>query len=237
MDRLRTRFVCIAAPAALLAPLLTGCVDNNSTMFIRQMQAPDAEGDCLVTDGEDGLHWTEGYFDVSLAQSYGGTVLVGNQVQERGDETTGKVETSAVQLYEAEIETFDYSGATISSFTMPTTGFIDQASGTTPSYGLAGVVLVDPGAAGAVGAGQTLISRVKIYGETLGGLEVETGWWDFPIFVCDGCLGCECPATIDAEYTLACRPGNNESVDCREKPCWDPAANSYCGCQLTTTAP
>jgi hypothetical protein len=235
MDRLRTRFVCIAAPAALLAPLLMGCVDNNSTLFIRQMQAPDATGDCVVSDGEDALHWTEGYFDVSLAQSYGGTLLVGNQLQQRGDEKTGRVETSAVQLYEAEIETFDHTGGTVSSFTMPTSGYVDGASGITPSWGLAGVVLIDPGTSGQVAPGQTLISRVKLYGENLGGIEVETGWWDFPIFVCDGCLGCECPASVDAEYAVACRPGNNETVDCREKPCWDPASNNYCGCAIAAS--
>lgn len=233
MDRLRKRWVCLGAPAVLLAPLLGGCVDNNSTIFIRQLQAPEAENGCVVSNGTEALHWTEGYFDVSLAQSYGGTLLVGNQLQERGDESVGKVETSGVQMYEAEIETFDYTGATLSSFTMPTSGYVEPASGTTPSYGLAGVVLIDPSVGAAIGAGQTVISRVKIYGETLGGLEVETGWWDYPIFVCDGCLGCICPASAEDEYASSCRPGNNEAVDCRLKACWDPANDSYCGCQIS----
>ncbi|MBW2527141.1 MAG: hypothetical protein JRI23_23365 [Deltaproteobacteria bacterium] len=231
MDRLRNRLLGFGAFVALCAPLTTGCVDNNSTIFIRQLQAPEAENFCVVSNTPDSLHWLEGTMDLSLASSYGGTVLVGNQLQERGDESTARVETGRVQLYEAEIELFDYNGATVSSFTMPTTGFVDVSSGTTPSYGLAGVVLVDQGAG--VAANQTYISRVKIYGENLGGIEVETGWWDYPIYVCDGCLGCICPTSAEAEYAPSCRPGQNESVDCRLKPCWDPAAGNYCGCILS----
>lgn len=233
MDRLRNKLVCIVAPALLLAPVASGCVDNNSTLYIRQLQAPESSNSCVVSNSPDSLHWTEGFFDTSLAPSYAGTVLVGNQAQQRGDEKTGKVETSGIQLYEAEIETFDYTGATLSSFTMPTSGFVEEAVGTTPSYGLAAVTLIDPSVAPAVGSGQTVISRVKIYGETLGGLEVETGWWDYPIYVCDGCLGCVCPASVDDEYVTTCRPGNNEAVDCRLTSCWNPANNEYCGCQLS----
>lgn len=230
MQTHRSKLVRTVFPAILFATLLLGCVDNNSTLFIRQVQAPDKQSDCNVTNDPGALHYGQGVMDRSLTNAYRATLLVGNQLDSRSDVSTQKVESAMVQLYEAEVEVYDFSGATLSAYTMPVSGFIDESVAGAEAYGLSHVVMIDPGVGSGIsggGLGQTVVSRVKLYGENLGGIEVETGWWDYPIFVCDGCLGCECPDSVEAEYAKSCNVGNNESIDCRLHPCWP-----NCGCIL-----
>jgi hypothetical protein len=225
-----TRLVCFGSAATVLALTASACVDNNVTLFIEKVMAPDPDDNCVAQSDPDGLFYGAGALDTALSPQYEAWVLVGNQMVARGDSDTLRPESSRIQLYEAEVEIFDSSGGTISSFTHPVTGFVDVGSGTEPGWGLAKVTLVDAGTGGALGGLQTLISRIKIYGVTLGGIDVETGYYDYPIQVCSGCLPCVCPESADAEYTTACAPGQNEAVDCRLDACW--AAGNFCGCPI-----
>jgi hypothetical protein len=221
----------LAVPAALFALGAPGCVDNNVSLFIQQAQVRDPGTDCSAAADPDSAYWMVGIMDTALTGEYSAALLVGNQLKARGDSDTLRPESNRVQLYEADVELFDSGGGTVSAFTMPISGFVEVSGSTAPAYGLAFVTLIDAGT-GAALAGQqtTLIARVKIYGETLGGLEVETGYWDYPIEICSGCLGCICPTSPDAEYTETCNPGQNTSIDCRLVACWGTTDN--CGCPV-----
>ncbi len=67
---------------------------------------------------------------------------------------------------------------------------------------------------------------MKVYGLTLGGLEVETGYWDFPINIChstalhSGCLRCEEPESDDSDIIQPCNFGQDRVYDCRLSPFW-----------------
>jgi hypothetical protein len=218
-------------PVALLAPFLWGCADNNSSVFIRQLQAPASEpddtGTCTWEADPSGNIVAVATMDRFFTLQYSGFLLVGNQLARRGDRQSLRVETSRVVFFEAEIEVFDFSQASLGAYTVPVTGFADPGDGSEPGYGLVAVPLIDPSIAQAVdtsAGGQTVVSRVKLYGETLGGLEVETGFWDLPINVCGdssapgGCLGCVVPASCDDEFVVSCRSGQDAPVDCRYDP-------------------
>jgi hypothetical protein len=222
----------LGVPAVLLALAAPACVDNNVTLFIQQVQVPDPENSCSVSADPGAAYFPIGYMDTSLTSQYAGALLIGNQLASRGDSTTLRPESNRVQLYEADVEIFDAGGGSMSAFTMPISGFVEVSSATEPAYGIAYVTLIDAGT-GAALAGQqtTVITRVKVYGETLGGLAVETGYWDFPIQICSGCIQCICPSGIDAEYAKTCNPGQNSAVDCRLQACWGTTAN--CGCATT----
>jgi len=209
-----------------LAATTMGCTETNSTIFIRQVQVPDPDDQCIVRADPAALFTGHGFLDTALGDgAYQATVLVGNQMIRRGDEDTLRTETARVQLYEAEIEVFDYAGGLLNEYTMPVSGFADPATGTEPGWGLVGATLVDAGSASAAagGSGQTVVTRVKLYGVSLGGEEVETAPWDFPVFVCSNCLACVEPDTCEDDRLEVCNLGQDASPDCRvvdpDHPC------------------
>jgi hypothetical protein len=221
----------LGVPALLLALAAPACVDNNVTLFIRQVQVREADSGCVAVADPAGLHVSVGVFDTDYSSEFWGALLVGNQLAARGQSDTLRPESNRVQLYEADVEIFDSGGGTMSSFSMPISGFVDVGSPTDPAYGIANVALIDAGSAGALAGQQTtVIVRVKVYGETLGGIEVETGYWDFPIQVCAGCTPCTCPKSIDDDFATWCNPGLSDTIDCRRQACW--GAN-MCGCNIT----
>jgi hypothetical protein len=226
----------LGTPALLLALAAPGCVDNNVTLYIQQVQAPDPSNNCSVSNDPGATYYGTGVMDTQLATGgYVATLLVANQLKARGNSDTMRPESNRVQLYQADVELFDGTGGSLSSFSMPVSGFIDVSESTTPAYGLATVTLVDPATAASLAGQQTTVTaRVKVYGQTLGGIDVETGYWDYTIQVCAGCLGCICPSSSASDLTATCFPGDNESVDCRAPimgGCYDTA--DHCGCIVT----
>ena len=223
----------LGTPALLLALGAPACVDNNVSMFIQQVQVPDSSNGCVVTADPSAAYYGAGVMDTQLASGYVATLLVANQLKARGNSDTLRPESNRVQLYQADVELFDATGGSLTSFSMPISGFIDVSSGTTPAYGLATVTLIDAATAASLAGQQTTITaRVKVYGTTLGGIDVETGYWDYTITVCDGCLGCTCPATPStSDYAKACNLGDNETQDCRLMACW--TATATCDCKYS----
>ncbi|MBW2459809.1 MAG: hypothetical protein JRI68_35285 [Deltaproteobacteria bacterium] len=214
VTRLLTTGLLVGMAAATM-----GCTETNSTIFIRQVQVPDPDDQCVVRADPSSLYTGYGFLDTGIGDgAYQATMLVGNQMIRRGDNDTMRTETGRVQLYEAELEVFDYAGALLNEYTMPVSGFADPGTGTEPGWGLSGATLVDAGSAGAAGGGtgQTVVARVKLYGVSLGGEEVETAPWDFPVFVCSGCLSCIEPDTCEDDRLQVCNLGQDTSPDCRD---------------------
>ena len=67
----------------------------------------------------------------------------------------------------------------------------------------------------------TVVSRVQVFGETLGGEAVESEAWDFPILGCettadrrDACLGCTAAAP-NQPLLEPCHIGQDVPPDCR----------------------
>lgn len=194
------------------------CADNDSSIFIRQVQFQAATDDCIVSPDTDSTFLSRGVIDTSLTSSYSAWLLVGNQLSPRGNSQTLRPETSRVHLYEAEVTLFSFDSTELAAYSQPITGFADPTTSSEPGYGLANVQLVDPSAIPNLPDNQTIVARVKVFGRTLGGIEVETGYWDFPIEVCSGCLAtnrCQLPKDCDAECIFVCNPGQDVGLDCR----------------------
>ncbi|MBI4706133.1 MAG: hypothetical protein HY744_33985 [Deltaproteobacteria bacterium] len=227
MKGLLFRVFALAAAVGGFALLTPACADNNQTIFIRQVQAMTTSDKCIVQPDTGVLFRSHGFLDVAMRGSYDAWLLVGNQLVRRGLEDRLRTETNRVQLYEAEVTVYDFAGnpvtccvgdsCTEGSYTEPISGFVDPAISSNAGWGLAGVTLIDPMIAGCLYGldAQTVVSRVKIYGVTLGELEVETDYWDFPITVCTDCLGCVPYQSEDDDWVCPCLPGQDESHDCR----------------------
>jgi len=220
--------IALGAFGMVLGP---GCADNRSSIFVRgAMVIPQDTCTVLADSNADMLF--RGAYDLAFAaggaSEYTAALLVGNQLVRRGNAATLRTETSRVIFREAEINLTNSAGDPITNgnFLVPVSGFADPATGTDPGYGAVAVTLIDATSAQSITAGQEVVANIILRGETLGGVEVETDAWGFPITVCNGCLvyfpaeaddpakaGVDCDVRDEAPFY--CRPGQDNAVDCR----------------------
>ncbi|MBK8252525.1 MAG: hypothetical protein IPK82_07635 [Polyangiaceae bacterium] len=185
----------LGATGVLTAP---GCVDAEAPFFIIGVKAQTCDATSI-----DGANLGSGALDVRYNCNYYAILELGNQLVKRGDETKLQIETSRISVTSVDVQIFAEDGVTPvqnsagnAQFSFPVTGFIDPASGTEPGRGLAEALLIDPGTAFALAnsGGGKVIARVVARGRTLGGDDLKTRPFDFPI---DVCLGCLCFAPTD----------------------------------------
>lgn len=225
-----------AVAAGVIGVWLPACADNESSIFIRQVLAPAGDS-CSYTADPGGAAYMEGTLDLAFRREYRAGLLVGSQLVQRGAGEKLRTETSRFRVEGTEIRIETTDGAVVKEYTVPTSGFVDPASGTTPGWGVVGSVLIDSdtGASlsGSFVAGERsptigrVVSVVKVFGTTLGGQEIQSGEFRFPISVCYGCLVSFPPEAADpaqplpnckgtaASSTSACFLGQDDAVDCR----------------------
>lgn len=181
--------VGLLAFAGLAGP---SCADNESSFFIRACLVPDSE--CAVQATLDSATVQGGLVDTAFSVTgYRCPLLVGNQLAALGNDSL-RTETSRIVVYALDITVADAaSGGQVASYSVPAAGFVDPGQAPDPGYGVVDGLLLDVGTAQAVaaqaGAGgfpQVLVSVVA-RGRTLGGTELETAPWTFPITVCTNC--------------------------------------------------
>ncbi len=225
------RLVAVLMVGGLGALLSSACVTNDSSIFVRGC-AEIPKDTCEVLPSITAATFLRGSVDSIYDSAYDCVLLVENQLVERGDPTTLKTETSRVSLYEADVQVLDSSGRLIqradgssAEFSTPITGFVDPGTGD-PGIGVANAVLLDFQTIQDLGAQaikdgteQTVVAAVIVHGRTLGGLEVHSNQFQFPITVCSGCK-CEVPVgeTCIGDMNppdLNCRVGSDNPVDCR----------------------
>ncbi len=216
----------------------SACVENDSSIFVRNVQAPPQNrqnGACLYTPDPTQPFLSEGVLDVAITPTYTGRLLVGNQLSPRGDQLNVRAESNRVHLNGAVVRVTGADGASIGEFTSVTSGFVDPGANNQPSFGIAGLTLLDAATTAAInvqGADSRLvIANVKVFGQTLGGVDVESGEFQFPIRVCNGCLidfsrgddpanpGLDCNLVIDTQSggttQFPCIPGQDEVTPCQ----------------------
>ena len=161
-----------------------GCEENESMLFIVGVLAAE-ETDCIYSPEGTATLRTGGVLDISLRSSYRAGLLVGSQLTQRGNRDQLRTETARLSLYGAEVHLETAAGAPIAEYTTIGTGFVHPAGGTEPGFGAMVVDVIPAGAP--VGPGLVL-ARIRVFGETLGGQEVESNEYSFPIQICTGCL-------------------------------------------------
>ena len=223
----------LAAGGALLS---SACVRNESSLFVRACLEipPDS---CRVQASENSSVVLSGSLDGLYRAEYDCVALIENQLVARGDTTKLRTETSRISVYQAEVQvlTNDSTAPTaLAQYTIPISGFADPGTGTSPGLGLTNLVLIDAGTTATLvktvrktGTVQQVVASVVLHGRTLGGLEVESNEFKFPISVC---AGCTCGKPVDNEPCYGsdqapspnCLLGQDSVTDCRflaDNPC------------------
>ncbi len=238
MNRVLGKAFAVVAVGVLATAFTPACAENDQTIFIRAALAPAQNrqnGACLYTSDPTQPTLGEGLIDAAVRDSYMATLLVGNQLVARGDATNLRAESNRVHLNGAVVRVTDPNGGAIGEFTSLATGFLDPQVNNAPSYASVSVVAIDAATmgkiSGGVGAGQTklVVANIKAFGKTTGGDDVESGEYQLPIRVCNGCLidfpdpaaPNQCPPKPAStgggggEATTPCAAGQDEPT-----PCW-----------------
>lgn len=221
---------------ALAATLLTAgaaltsasCARNDSSIFVRGVLVV-SRTDCTFQISTTPDLILQGTIDAAYAGEYRAVVLVENQMVPRGNPTTLKTETSGVQLYEAEVQVLDPSqgNGALAKFSTPVTGYVDPGTAGQPGAGGSEVLMIDAATlqtlsatVQSAGTVQEVVSSVVIKGRTLGGLEVHTQEFLFPISVffsstCSQPAGMPCVSSMGSSAAADCRLGLDAPANCQ----------------------
>ncbi|HLK38619.1 MAG TPA: hypothetical protein VKU41_17775 [Polyangiaceae bacterium] len=173
--------------------VVSACAHDDSTLFVSQVLAPQlvANGnECVFTGDPTQPFLSSGIVDVDFRNDYTPTYLVGNQTVPRGDPNAPQTETSIITIQGAVVKVTDTDGNTLRNFTRLSTATIHPSSGSTPSYSPISVTTIDSqtldGLRPKLAGGDTirLVTYVQFFGKTLGGQDVESNNFEFPVDVC-----------------------------------------------------
>ena len=229
-----------ALGASAVAP---ACASNDQSVFIRNVLATPQNrtgGACLSTPDPQQPGLFEGLLDIGVRDNYSAVLLVGNQLSSRGDRTANRTESNRVIMNGAVVKVIDpVTNSTINEFTSTATGFADPLTGDQPNYGLLRIIAIDaetkrrilaqfPAEFANRGGTKLLVSNVKAFGQSLGGVDVETNEYQMPIRVCNGCTvsfagandvnqqpAPNCKAALSDQAVLPCNPGQDEVTPCQ----------------------
>jgi hypothetical protein len=206
-----------------------GCSEAETGLYISSALA-STPPQCVLRADPSSLQLPGGTLDVSIGinPSYFASLLVGNQLTTRGDKENLRSETMIVTITGAEVRLLDDVGAITDEFTVPATGVIEPDSGDDPGFGIVRVPLIpvslaldlrDQMLGGALPRGVTRVARVKVFGSTIGGVDIESSEFTFVIVVCYDCL-IDTPPGVDCNDPegapeAPCNKGQDARVDCR----------------------
>ncbi|HKO89851.1 MAG TPA: hypothetical protein VJU61_01790 [Polyangiaceae bacterium] len=216
-----------------------GCTEEETGLFIQGNVLRDAP-ECIAEAEAGTTLIGVGYLDVGLKLDYEASLLVGNQLTPRGDKQSLRTETMVTVVEGAEVRLYDDTGAEITEFTVPASGTIRPDSSEDPGFGIINATLIPQSEGnrlanelGTRGEVRTRVAEVRVFGQTIGGVEVESAAIRYVIRVCEGCLvgfpptalqGSTCARGGDQEPEVPCYFGQDAVIDCRLCAAYNP----YC---------
>jgi hypothetical protein len=237
MKRLFGQILFVAGVGVVPIAFTPACVENDQSIFVRQVMAPPQtrqNGVCSYTPDPTQAFLSEGVLDVAVRSSYSANLLVGSQLSPRGDQLNVRSETNRAHVNGAVVRVTGADGSFMGEFTSVTSGFVDPGLNNQASFGIAQVTLLDASTSARIGVQGTdsrlVIANVKVFGQTLGGVDLESGEFQFPIRICNGCLvdfskgddpanpgrDCNLPLTATGgTAVLPCLPGQDEPTPCQ----------------------
>ncbi|MET0792452.1 MAG: hypothetical protein ABW061_13105, partial [Polyangiaceae bacterium] len=175
--------------------LTSSCADNNSSLFV--IGVIDTNSTSCVAKADTTVGFlANGTMDVLFTSSYTASVLVGNQLTQRGSREQLRTETSRISLRGAEVTLTTLDGRDlgigIGSYSTVGTGFVDASAGDVPSYASMAVNVIPPLSRDRIdallSATSVVLAKIRVFGDTLGNVSITSSELDFPINICEGCL-------------------------------------------------
>jgi hypothetical protein len=198
--------------------LLAGCAPGDPGLVILNVVAPDEQCVYDVSNPQR----SGGVWDLSLDASYGVALRVGNQLIDLGNSgATGvpRANPNLIDVQELEVEVRDSAGAPLdlgglpNPYTVPAGGgLIPSGDGTTAGEGLSSADLIPQVYIESLRpfVGSTIVVSFRAIGTTVGGSELVSSEFDYPIQLCSECLfGCATDDEGNALCAPSCTPGQD----------------------------
>jgi len=215
------RFMKTKAAVGLLALggalASSSCVDNDSSLFIYGVMDV-TNSDCVAKADGSAVMIAEGVLDREFADGYVAAILVGSHLTERGSREKLRTETARLSITGAHVTLYGTQGAVI-EFDTPATGLVNPASGTDPGLAAVFARLVREDQMDELGMDGQMIARIKILGTTLGGQDIESAAFDYPITLCTGCLLYYPTEALDVDPPYLCT-GTADGASADSKICF-----------------
>jgi hypothetical protein len=187
----------------------SSCADNDSSLFIYGVM-DITRSQCIANADSAAVLLASGAVDRLFAKGYEAAILVGSHLTERGSREKLRTETSRLSITGARITLFGTDGGSI-ALDSAATGLVNPANGTDPGLASVFARIIRPEDMNALGPDGQIIARIQVLGTTLGGQEIESAEFDYPITVCTGCL-VNYPADSLDQVSGLCTGGGTESM-------------------------
>jgi hypothetical protein len=260
MNRIWGHAVAVSSLAVVIGALAPACAKNDETIFIRPVLSPSTNrvnGGCLYTSDPGQATNLDPRLDVGVRDNYVAILLVGNQLTPRADLENARAESNRVHINGGTVKVtnpdgsdlVDGGGNVVGNFTSTATGMADPGSSATPGYGVIGLKVIDAPTAAVLASSlgdpnaarspltRTVLVNIKVFGKTLGGVDVESNDYQMPLTVCKGCLVSFPESSVD---TAASLPNCNKPIDptatSGQVPCF-PGQDEITSCQLCQGRP
>jgi len=240
MKRILGHVVSLLVVGLAVSSALPACATNDQTIFIRNALAPAVtrlNGVCSYTSDPSQPALFQATLDLGVGDSYFAILLVGNQLISRSDPQNNRAESNRIHINGAIVRVTETDGTLIREFTSLATGFADPGNNNTATYGVIGVTGLDaptkdlllPTLPNRL-VSRTIVMNFKAFGVSLGGEDVESGEFQLPARVCNGCLvdfstgnddlapvqpNCLKPQATSTADTNPCIIGQDEGVKCQ----------------------
>lgn len=197
MKRIWGYVVTLLAAGTVAGSVLPACATNDQSIFIRAVLAPSANrqgGSCVYNNDPQQATNPEPLLDIGLSDSYYAILLIGNQLIARGDPSNNRAESNRIHIDGAVVRVTEPDGTLIREFTSPATGFNDPQNNNSPGYSAIGLSIFDKPTRDIIApqltrqTSKTVLVKIKAFGTSLGGGDLESGEYQFPMQICRGCL-------------------------------------------------
>lgn len=196
----------LAAATMVSVISLGGCVEDRTTLFIAGVYSFAGETTCEVEVSLTANQLAAGFYDPGTGAPYQMYLLVANGIQPLGDNDTLRPETSRIVIEGAVIRvTESLGGAGVTEFTQNLGFVVNPDDSEDPGLAAVGIPAI-PAGMGLPDNEYTIF--VSVFGETLGGIDVESSEFAFPVTVqSGGALTCDSIDNIPEERLHPCGPG------------------------------
>ncbi|HEY5242556.1 MAG TPA: hypothetical protein VIJ22_13850 [Polyangiaceae bacterium] len=214
---------------------------QGAALFVQGVLAPQLISpglQCVFSSDPTQPMLSSGVLDVAFRSEYDATLLIGNQPLAPDDADLPPAD--GVELQGAQVQVEGSSGDTVGTSNAVVSGFVYPAAGGVPGYATLTVPLIDANdvlslnPAPVVGASVQLVAKVTVMGVTRGGVQVQSGEFQFSIEVCEACLVSFGPDDVNPGFPqpnclgnpavsppagpppMPCVPGQDIPVDCMD---------------------
>ncbi len=198
MKRILGHVVSLLVVGLAVSSVLPACATNDQTIFIRNALAPAltrTNGICQYTSDPSQPQLFQATLDIGVADNYFAVLLVGNQLIQRADPQNNRAESNRIHINGAIVRVTETDGTLIREFTSLATGFADPGNNGSAEYGAIGVTGIDAPTKDILlpslpnrSASRTILMNFKAFGVSLGGEDLESGEYQLPARICNGCL-------------------------------------------------